>query len=142
MRTEQRTIYISDDGTEFRERTACEAYETQHRCVAEVMARIPKTELPNGYYTEHDPAILQEIKDDLWQLVLRYYGESYPEWRTWDVDKVNPLTSVVGRVLCDGHGPLTRAWYRLRCFDIRLGREYDQPYFALHPSEAKRLTSP
>lgn len=42
--------------------------------------------------------------------------------------------SIIGRILDDMGGPLNAAWGRLMCIDEQ-GREWPQPYFALHPED-------
>ncbi len=40
-----------------------------------------------------------------------------------------------------GDDVLHRAWYRVYCIDAS-GREWGQPYFALHPTEGKQRECP
>jgi hypothetical protein len=125
--------YEAVDGTKFHDRAQCERYEADLRRIAHI--KIPNSKLDHGKYKQHDVESLLAIKRALWTAVLEKYGERWPEWRGWKADDVHPM-SVVGRCLDDCSGPIERAWAQLARFNFLLGREYDQPYFALNPNEA------
>ena len=136
MQTTTETVFIADDGRRFRSAFECQHYESQLREVNAVMSLVPPVEMPHGTYVLRDAETLRSVRRLLWAIVVREYGENYPQWKTWHADAVHP-SSIVGRVLSDGTAvPLSRAWARLACFDFDLGREYQQPYFAVHPGEA------
>lgn len=144
MKTEAVVEYIADDGKRFRSEAECLNYEAELEAVGEIMSRIPESRLEFGTYRQHDRNTLLQIRRDLWQLVLAKYGDRWSgtKWKEWNADEVHPM-SIVGRVLSDsGHGPIEKAWHRLGCFDFELGREYDQPYFVAHSSEAKLEQKP
>ena len=127
--------YKTTDGSRFFDRQFAERHDEEYHLVKPVADLLPKTDLKHGTYKQHDSANLRAIKRKVWELVLAKHKDSYPRWADWDADEVHPC-SVVSRVL-DGDGPLCQLWNRLSRFNFELGREYDQPYFALHPSEAK-----
>ncbi len=131
--------YEAIDGTKFFNRGQCERYESELRLVSEI--KIPNSKLWHGTYKQHDRQSLLAIKRAVFALVLQKFGDSYPEWRKWDADDVHQM-SIVGRVVSEGSGPITNAWNQLGRFNFDLGREYDQPYFALHPDEATPASLP
>lgn len=135
------TLYVADDGEEFRSAKDCCDYEDEKMAVKAIMNRLPPWP-PYEKYVVCDAELLRQIRRDLWPLVLKKYGDRYPKWRQWDADEVHPQ-SIVGRVLSDGAtGPLEYAWRDLSCFDFDLGRIYDQPYYAINPKEASPMKEP
>ena len=140
MKIEQVTEYVAYDGKRFREEWPCLEYEAELATVTHIMRMMPDTP-PDGTYVECDCDVLKQIKRDLWALVLSEYGERWPAWKDWNVDDVRP-DSIVGRVLSDcRHGPLEDAWAELQKCDFASGRVYKQPYYVLHPEEARLLES-
>lgn len=135
MRQEQVTEYVASDGARFRDPQQCESYERELSMVQPIMNRLPKGDLNAGQYRQHDKEFLLQIKRDLWALVLTRYGKDFPEWLGHDADSIHPLSGV-GRVMSDIGGPIAEAWGWLAYFNFDLGREYQQPYYALHPDEA------
>lgn len=134
MRSTTIECYYADDGTRFFDHGQCERYEAELRSVAHI--KIPESKLSHGTYKQHDRYTLLAIKRALWPFVLQKCGDQFPQWREWNPDEVHPM-SIVGRVLDDYGGPIANKWAKLARFNFDLGREYDQPYFANHPDEAK-----
>jgi hypothetical protein len=127
--------YRASDGKDFFHKADCEHYEKILADLAPILKIMPPCNLNCGKYRNVDKTLLQQIRYKLWMVVLKYYGESYPEWKTWNVNTINPF-SIVGRVLDDCGGPINTAWHRLMCYDFDKGRQYDQPYYVNHPNEA------
>lgn len=140
MRKVERTIFIAVDGTEFAYESDCKKYEEAYFEIKPIMDRIPNSNLGSGQYKQYDTSFLLQIKRDLWKLVIKQFGDSYPVWKTWNADDVHPM-SIVGRILDDNGGLISRCWRKLENFNFELGREYQQPYFALHPEEAMEKIS-
>lgn len=131
------TQYTCSDGQKFLSRSSAEQYESEYQQVLPILNRIPNTSLRHGTYVTHDLESLKQIKRDLWPLVLMKVNaaENYMTWLGWNPDDVHPL-SIVGRVMDDMGGPISVAWRRLAVFCFEIGREFDQPYFVNHQSEA------
>jgi hypothetical protein len=135
MHTETVTAYVANDGARFKTQEQCVEYETELHKVEPIISQLPRSNPPHGMYVQHDAEPLRRIRRLLWTLVLEKLGDEYPNWKLHVADDLAPF-SVVDRVLDDYTGPLARAWKMLRFFDFATGREYDQPYFVLHPNEA------
>lgn len=136
MKIENVINYIARDGKRFSVKELCENHEREMDMIEPIMSRIPKTPLLKfEQYVQHDVEKLKQIKRDLFLVICKVYSEFYPEWKEIDPDKVN--IEVVGRILDDDSDCLAGvAWSELRRFDFKTGREYQQPYYALHPKEA------
>lgn len=132
------TEYVTSDGSVFRKSDEAEAYEKEWEAVEQIMRRIPRTDLKDGEYVTHSPEFLRDIRRCLWTLVIEKFKDdmSLRHWRESNPDEVHPL-SIVGRILGDCGGPLSKAWNQLSRFCFASGREFDQPYFVEHQSEAK-----
>lgn len=137
MKTETVTKYTTSDGTIFYDEDKATKHEFEYAGVRAVMVQLPEVDLASNEFKQHDIETAKRVKRELFALVLSMYGESYPHWRAWKGDDVHPR-SVVGRVLDDSGGPLSAAWGRLCRIDFSTGREYQQPYFVAHPSEATK----
>jgi len=136
MKTETVTDFVTVDGKRFRDQATAEKHEAEYLAVKPILDRLPNSNPAHGEYVQHDPAMLRQIKAELFALAVGKCSKQFPLWKTFNPDEVHP-SGIVGRVLSDYGGPLSDAWYRLACFNFDLGREYDQPYFANNPSESK-----
>lgn len=120
MNTASITIYVSDDGREFRSREACEQYERDAATVSAILAplgrRIDTIDYANGSgYVQHDGI----TGDMVWNLVRKAPGAQHSR---------------------DADEPWSKAYYRAMCIDAQ-GREWGQPYFANNPpADAKEIT--
>lgn len=127
------TVYEADDGSRFD--TAQEA--TAHERVNQAMQPLgPRPKLGDGRWVQHGRVACTVSL----RMLVALYAELYPDdaerWKLLErVESIDPRTHVIGRML-DGNGPLARAWARLRCIDWQTCREYDQPFYALHPEQA------
>lgn len=65
MRHETVTEYVACDGTRFKDKERCLAYEDEFHAVEPIMARLPKTDLEHGTYVQHDRETLLQVKRDL-----------------------------------------------------------------------------
>lgn len=138
MKTITRTLYIANDGTEFLSEQKCREYESEKAKLDAIFKGIPQWPDKHGSFVVVPRITLLNARRELWKLVLKEYGDSWPQWKTWDADEVHPM-SVVGRVLDDCGGLIAKAWSKMRSWDFEKGRIYDQPYFASHPDEALEL---
>lgn len=92
-----------------------------------------------GGYIQHNPNTVADVHSELLRLA-RKSSKRFDEWVTKQVTKydVNPADigpDWCGRML-DSDGPLSSGFYRLMCIDKK-GREWGQPYYALHPNEGE-----
>lgn len=129
--------FTCSDGAKFLDKDEAEKHEAEYQLVKPILDRFPKgPNLERGTYRQHNIETLRQLKRDLFKLVLGKVGDDFPKWKGVNPDDVRP-DSVVGRVMSDYGGPIASAWCNLGVFNFTLGREYDQPYFANHPEEAK-----
>jgi hypothetical protein len=139
MKIEQVTEYVAADGKRFRVQSECMDYEIELRDVNKIMRQLPKHDVPYGKYVLRENTTLKNVKAKLWDMVLKKYGKSWPDWTSYSADDIN-MQGIVSRVLSDmASGPLETAWLFLMRCDFKLGRIYDQPYYVSHPTEAELL---
>lgn len=134
------TRYVADDKSEFDNRAAADKYCEQADLVARLMSELlPKPEgcdFSNGHgYIQHDAELLKAV----WNGLLDYAAQFLmPHAWLAESQDLAADASWVGRLIGEwGHKALGDAWYRMQCIDRRTAKEYGQPYFALHPNEAK-----
>lgn len=130
------TKYLADDGTEHATADACRGWENAKRSATEAMSPLgTRLEFCNGDFIQHDIAAVNAARSKLLRC-MRTYHPSWP-WYKWgdDDSKYHPM-GILGRYIDDGGSPFGKAWRRLMCISFATGREYDQPYFAIHEDEA------
>ena len=138
MREETIKQYTSIDGHKFLDRNACQRYENELEQIQPILNELNRCDnIKANEYIQHDINDLLLIKRKIFTLVQHLYKDSFPHWLEWNGDDVHPM-SIVGRVLDDNGGPIAKAWRQLSNYNFDLGREYQQPYFALHPEEATK----
>lgn len=129
-----KTIYEAEDGSRFESKKACEEYEGELRKYQKAMLPLePRPELSGEQYFQHDREICLKAKRDVIALAKNTVKD-----KIWDnpPDEIHPM-SFAGRLIDDcGHAALRHAWGRFCSIDFSTGREYQQPYFTLHPEEA------
>jgi len=130
-------VYVASDGSRFDDPVKCDEYEVQCRLISNAVAPLGvERRIDSGEFFQHTREACMAAKVAL----VGVFQAIYPTWDLKDCrpEDVHPL-GVVGRVISDGnHNALNRAWNRLGCINWELFREYGQPYFANHPSEATR----
>lgn len=131
------TKYTCSDGTSFTDKHRAEKWQEELESLADLPS-IPAFELRNGQRVKFDKETMFAYRRLLWERVLAKYGESYPKWKTWNADEVQPL-SIVGRVMDDHGCPIAKAWQRMSCWNFEHGTIHDQPYFALNFDESKEM---
>lgn len=129
--------YEASDGSRFDSQSAAEAHEQLVSRVAHAMESLgPRPKLGNGRWKQHDGFACRLARRRVVMLYAAQNPDDAERWRLLEqVENIDPRTHVIGRML-DGDGPLARAWYRLSCINWETFREYDQPYYAMHPEEA------
>jgi len=130
------TKFEANDGAEFTDERKCAEHETLCFRINRVMAALPDGKPEHDEWVQHNRGVLLGVKRVLFKIVLEQHGESWPAWKARDADDVRPM-SIVLRVLDDCGGPLSVAWGKLASYDFDTGRQYSQPYFVIHPKEAK-----
>lgn len=98
---------------------------------------VPKECNWKGYVQQHGPAVL-DYKRTLMRIARTHaFGVSKECDCIWDMDpSVVHARGIAGRYIDDsGHVLLNRAWHRLMCMDEDF-REYNQPFYVTHKSEA------
>ena len=136
--TEIVTQYTTSDGRKFLDHYKALAREGLIEALTPIKSLIPEIKLKHGTYVEVDKELMFQYRRMLWPLVLNAIkaDTEWPEIAKWDVDNVPPR-SMIGRILDDHGGPIKDAWSRMSSWDFETGRIFDQPYFAINPSEAK-----
>lgn len=130
-------IYESSDGCRFNTADDCLKYEQIAAAVADAMTPLGKREsLGNGKWIQHERDNCLQAKRGLVAICrMVFKGRDFPVFNN-DPDEIHPC-SAAGRIINDcGPNCLDRAWNRLMCINWDNFREYDQPFFALHPEEA------
>jgi hypothetical protein len=129
--------YEAKDGRLFTDQSSCIKWELLIDDCSDTMKLFGSEPPPNGQgYVQHDPATVLEVKTRLLKI-------AYPYFKWHDVFRADPATvhpmGIAGRIISDSDiSPIRHAWNRLCCIDDQ-SREWDQPYFALHPMEGKQV---
>lgn len=138
----EQKIYIAEDGRRFDDKEKCQKYDKALIEIKEIMSLlVPKEkyddkncDFSNGEgYIQQDKKIIDEVVSRLCYAIERYH--KFSEWAGWKPEY--GLGGMLGRYLDDGDSPFYRAWCRWACID-KSGREWGQPYYALHPEEGKQ----
>lgn len=128
------TRYQANDGTEFHAGDAAARHDALIVECADAIAPLgPRFDGFSGGngYVQHDLDAFVEAKRALLALLARAYpSHGYDKL---DAKDVHPMSSV-GRMASEAGGPLAKAWGRLGCIDAA-AREWEQPYYALHPEQ-------
>jgi len=131
------TKYVADDGCEFNTPDECEKHEQLIEACNDAMGMLPpRPSIPHGQFMQRDRIACLRAKRGMFTILVARWGESYPEMNGWKADEVHP-GSFAGRLASESAKPIASAWWRLSCIDFDTGREYDQPYFANNPGEAR-----
>ncbi len=129
------TKYRASDGSEWN--TLVEADKRESLCcaVADIMAPLgPAIDLSDDHYLQHNVATVLAARVG----ILKLCGRLYPNLQAFHHESlldIHPM-SYVGRLLSEIGGPLyDAAWSRFMRIDS-MGREFQQPYYALngHPN--------
>lgn len=137
------TKYKSVDGIEFSDEAACAKYEATKAIIDGVMALLPaKPDLPgcefeNGAgFIQHDRETFTKVRRRL----LEIANAEFPhKWFEQSMADDNANASWAARLIGEGNNrALDRAWHRIYCTDAEL-REWGQPYYAMHPNDAKQV---
>lgn len=123
--------YIAEDGREFKEAIKCLEYEAKIRVITAIMSALPLEPSDmyflNGHgYVQHDKQTLLKVESEL---------------RTFLPDEFKDI-EIIGNSLryldSFSDSPLYKAIQRFCCIDSN-SREWGQPFYALHPDEARSL---
>lgn len=128
------TVYEADDGSRH---NTMKAAREKDRLVAEVKQAMSwladKVSLKDDEYIQHGRDECLNARRGLVLIARRLYQSS--DVFKNDPDVIHPM-SKAGRIISDTEGPLNSAWHRLMCINWSTYREYNQPYFALHPDKS------
>ncbi len=130
------TLFEADDGSHWE--TAEAAHERDALCARITLAIKPlgpRPDLGHGRSVQQERDACLEAKRALVAIALETCGD-FPVFKENEPDDIHPM-SIAGRIIDDHGGPLARAWSRLCRINWDSFREYDQPYFALHPERAE-----
>lgn len=124
--------YVATDGSEWDSQIKC-----TNRDLLDMQVRTLEKELGpsvhgSGQRRKIDAAAVARLKADVVDLCRRQFpGEAIFKH---DAAEIHPF-SYAGRFLSEVGGPLNRIWHRFMCMNSEW--EYEQPFFALNPSEFK-----
>lgn len=131
--------YKAIDGREFDFEEECEKHErllVQIERAIKPLGSPPKEDgcsfANGGGYLQHDLPTVEAVKLALIDLA------AVPENVKEGVRTRPASHSIIGRYLDDGDSPVRKGWYRLMCIDEQ-GREWGQPFYALHPEQATQV---
>lgn len=131
--------YEARDGQVFLTRTSCLAYERELDTADRILSMLkPKPDLPSGTYIQQDVDAVWNARKAV--VCASKLSDSDKAKATPYLDsRTLPNGSMLCRYLDDVMGnnsPLVKVWWRLECCDAQ-GRDWQQPYFAMHPEEGK-----
>ena len=134
----QVTRFRSEDGCEFILESTCLEHEVL--CNKVKLAMLPLGDCPAAVedgkgWLHHDPAIVIHCRKAIMQLCcIQGMAKLHPVFENEDA---HPM-SVVGRILDDVGGPISKAWTRFQRIDDQ-GREHQQPYYAINGPDKKHV---
>lgn len=126
----EKTVFIAEDGSRFDDRARCEAYESNCRQINSIMEPLQEVEVRGARYYQHHPSTAKAVANALTQFAVNLIipERKDEEWSPY---------GLIGRFVDDSSNScLRRAFGRICRIDIETGREYEQPYYRLHPNEA------
>ena len=128
--------YKANDGDEFNSKNACLKHEEKLRVIKKLNKILCKKPVDKDCSFANGSGYIQHTVQNFISescKALKVYEGKDPAKR-W---KENPR-GWVGRYLCDGGSEFAALWSRISCIDP-LNREWGQPYYVLHPNEAKQI---
>jgi hypothetical protein len=139
----QITKFRAYNGREFTSADKCLNYEARCKKADKAIARLGKPpHLPgcgfeNGEgYLQHKREVFLDVRATLLRLAMQ---ESDHKWLKQSLEDPNVDPSWAGRVIGEGcNEQLDKAWQRISCTDAMF-REWGQPYYRTHPTEAKQV---
>lgn len=133
MHKEIITFWVASDGSRHKTEEACLAREQLLRDIEAAMQPMgTRTNLDSHMFIQHTKETLFQVRRNLLKLIRPLCD--WESLKNCPDDDVHP-SGGVGRFLDDVGGPLSYAWWRLRCSNFDSGREYEQPFFALNEHE-------
>lgn len=136
METKQVTMYVAEDGAEFRKKENCELYEAQLLRGKQIIEDLRPNDM-----VDSDTAIRQDPNKvkEAWKRLYAAAHEFFPYHNDLieKVEKGHSHHSWLGRMLddCDDYGKIYKAYCRLSCISDISTVEYEQPYYANNPDE-------
>lgn len=133
--------YTANDGTVFQDEDKCLEHEEKVETVAKIMEplgyRPDECDFSNGNnWLQHKSRDVELVKVALLKYIRKFVQHKWIDQTIEESVKCDP--SWVGRLLSDVNDTVFEgAWYGFMCIDRKTGREYGQPYFAMHPFEVK-----
>jgi hypothetical protein len=124
--------FMADDGVEFGQREACEAYEVELRAIRTIMRRLESrpADFPYDKAIQHPVEVLKEVLASLVEIAegMGLKAQSNAEIPTLTLP---PASFFLDRLIDDSnHLAMKAAWFRMCCCDVK-GREWKHPDFAL-----------
>ena len=130
-------IYVAFDETKFINKIACQKYEKQLDYIKNIFAKLPQrpsdTDFETGKgYIQHNKQVFKKVERTFYKEACKYHKglnkyemNSHAFWATLEGEE-SPFYSDCFAV-------------RLFCTSRKTWREYGQPYYAEHESEAKQI---
>lgn len=131
--------YVADDGTVFQDEAKCLAHDYRLKDMARIMRplgdQLEYNVIDEGY-VQHDPEVVRAVIIDVLRMAKLTIRHKWIDQTMEFPEKCH--ASWCGRLFSDIDDKIiNEAWNRLSCIDWKTGREYQQPYFANNPHEAK-----
>jgi hypothetical protein len=132
--------YEAFDGTRFKDENKCNEYEKEITILKEIEEPLGKRkDIDCNSFVQHNLFTVRGVWKELVTHIQKSYEKDKSLKKHFDDALENPHLgphySFIGR-FTDGD----LSWHlmsRLMCIDFKTGKEYEQPYFALHPEEVK-----
>lgn len=123
-------IFEALDGSRFDVESDCAAYEVLCGKVEQIMEPLKQIDIVGRQFYQHHPGIVRLVANSFTKLAVEATIPSRGS-ESWHPQ------GLVQRFIGDSSKTVLRkASYRIDCIDLETGREYEQPYFRLHPEEA------
>lgn len=138
-----KTKYVAKDGSEWENEEGALNRENLIDEVNKIMQELKPTPTKLNWkgYIQQNPSVVESVKRKLYNIanrdgILKWWLDyQKTEHGNTDESLIKCHPSWFCRMLDGSHTPLDKAYSRLWCIDDNC-REYNQPYYALHPEEA------
>jgi len=134
-------IYEAKDGTRFDKKAEAEKYESMLLKISEAEKKYigkRREDVERGLAcSEHKPEDVNALKKELCEIAAYFIPSSKKLFL--ECGNGTRHISHAQRIVSDACIPaLETAFYRLNCINAETGKEYEQPYYALHPDAWER----
>jgi hypothetical protein len=130
--------YIADDGIEFNSIDDCNAHE--HSCKTAILIMKDLSDIPKGCdfangsgYIKHDCKKVQSVRNIFLKFCMQYTDHNSIQGLIDGTTHISHANRYLSEVLPNS---ILKHWARFNCID-KDGLEWGQPYYAIHPEDAK-----